>query len=407
MNGGVAEAMVDASSGMTGFVQRLGRCLPYAVFLFFLVLALIMNGSFGGEFYAYRAADRCDGANYIKMAEETFAPVENPFALRVLSPLIVHVVKKNSPLGWDATWYLLTFCAIFASAALVFRFMRYRLRIGALVSTFFVLFLLHTSCYTQFHFHDPFRIDPMNNLLWIVALYALFSDRYRIFCMTLIVGFMNKEVILLLAPLYPLFMWIRHGKLRHWDVGKSILAVMGIVLAYITYRTAVVHRLGEGYVLLGAYQRSALETVQDAVEFQKDLYAIFFVFSFLWVMFFYALYEVFKAYGWRNRYLLATLYLLAALLFGRLFARDANRVFSMLAPLVIPISAVFFSCRTKLEGYLWLPLMLLSYAAINLGWAPQKHHQVLFCVVVLVILAIGRQKASPEEVRMPQELGRI
>ena len=396
-------------AGDTNLMLRLGRYFPYIVFLYFLVLALIMCGSFGGEFYDYFLRAQGDGANYIKMANETFAPVENPFALRVLSPLIVHVVKKNSPLGWDATWYLLTFSALFGSAAVLYSFMRDHLKISALVSAFFVLFLLHTSCYTQFHFHDPFRIDPVNNLLWIVALSCLFTDRYKTFCWVLVVGFMNKEVILLLAPLYPLFMVIRYGKLLHRDVGKSMLAVGAVVLAYLAYRTALVHRLGADYTMLAAYERSAFDTIRDAVEHQKGIYAIFFVFSFLWVMFFYGLFEIFRKYGWRNRYLLASLYLFAALLFGRLFARDANRVFSMLAPMVIPVSALFFSCRTKLKGYLWLPIMLLAYAAINLGWAPQKHHQVALCMVVLVVLAAGRQKAGAEELlaKLPEELGRI
>jgi len=149
----------------------------------------------------------------------------------------------------------------------------------------------------------------------------------------------------------------------------------------------------------------AFATIADAIEHQKDLYALFFVFSFLWIMFFYMLVEIFRKYGWRNRYILASLYLFAALLFGRLFARDANRVFSMMAPMVIPISAVFFATKTKLEGYLWLPLMLLVYMAINLGWVIQQGQQVMLALVVLVILAAGRQKAGPKE--LPGGLGRI
>lgn len=378
-------------------LSRLGRYFPYVVFVYFLILALIMCGSFGGEFYQYYLSARGDGANYIQMAQETFAPVENPFALRILSPLFVHIVKKNSFLGWDATWYLLTFSALFASAAMLYGFMRRHLKLSALISTFFVLFLLHTSCYTQFHFHDPFRIDPLNNLLWIAALYALFSDRYKTFCLILMIGFMNKEVILFLAPLYPLFMVIRHGKLLHRDVGKSVLAIGAVVLAFFAYRTALVHRLGTDYTMMAAYERSALATVTDAVEHQKGIYAIIFVFSFLWVFFFYGLYELFRTYGWRNRYLIGSLYLFAALLFGRLFARDANRVFSMMAPLLIPISGVFFSSHITRKGYLWLPILLLAYAAINLGWVPQKEYQIMISIVVLCAMAVGGVERHPDK----------
>jgi hypothetical protein len=351
-----------------------------------------MYGSFGGKFYQYRLLEQGDAACYIKMAEHTFAQTENPFALRILTPLVVHIIKKNSNqcLGWDFTWYLVTFSAIFGSAVIFYKFLHSHLKLDRLISTFFTLFLLHTFCYTQFHFQDPFRVDPLNNLLWMAALYSLFKDKYLIFCLIVTIGFTNKEVILLLAPLYPIFMIIKNRTLWHRDTAVSVLAVGAIFSAYFIYRTVLTNYIGVcDYAMLSAYDYTPYKTLTDAIEHQKDLYAIFNVFSFLWIMFFYGLYEIFKKYGWRNRYLISALYLCAALLFGRIFARDANRVFSMMAPLVIAVAALFFSACIKSRRHLMAPVLLLAYASINLGWIPQKEYQIMLCIAVLWMVATG------------------
>ncbi|MBU0679013.1 MAG: hypothetical protein KJ626_12955 [Verrucomicrobia bacterium] len=387
------------------------KWLPYALFGYFMLLGLIMYGSFGGEFHEYMLGGKGDAANYIQMADQAFAPVENPFALRILSPFIVHAIKKNSNhlLGWDATWYLVTFGAIYLSAVVFYKLLRRHLKLARSTSVIFTLMLLHTYCYTQFHFQEPFRIDPMNNLFWMLAIYALFADRFAAFCIIVAIGSINKEVILLLAPLYPIIAFARTTKLRDGQVIRSVFAMLSLFAFYFLYRMIVTPIITpEGNGMFTAYGQSGLRTVLDSMEHQKEFHIIFSVFHFLWLFFAFMLYELHKRYGWKNRYLLVSLYLLAAVLFGRLFARDANRVFAMLAPMVIGLSAVFCTIRSTKHAVEWLILMLLIYAGLEMAWFKSVGSQVAMTAAVTAsILLLFKPLADSDNPELLEELERV
>jgi len=371
------------------FSERASRFITYGIFFFYLLLILIMYGSFGGEFHSFMLSVKGDAAAYITMAEHPFTPVENPFGLRILTPLLVRGLRQVSgnTLPWDACWYVITLFALFGSIVFFYKFLRDHLKLDWGASTLAGLFLLSTFAYSAFQLQEPFRIDAVDNLFWMMALYYLFRDRYLVFNVILVVGFINKEVILFLAPLFPIFMLMRYGKISDRRVIRSILIMFFVIGLYLAFRLPLAHNLDGGkYTLMTTYDQTMWGTIMDALEHGKDVYALFFVFGFMWIVFFMALYEMFKRYGWKNRYLVASLYLCSVILFGRLFARDSNRVFSMLAPMVLSLSTVYLSTCFRGDVVRWGSAFLLAYMSISMGWVPERPFQIFLNLAVLFVV---------------------
>src|ERR1700693_2173597 len=115
-----------------------------------------------------------DARFYIQMSQHTFAHVPNPFAFRLLSPLIVHELKKLPGLGLGSSWKFLTFTATYIALIVFFKLLYHQFKLSLFTSTIFTLMLACTYNYTLFNYYDTWLVDPLNNLFYMLAIYFLF-----------------------------------------------------------------------------------------------------------------------------------------------------------------------------------------------------------------------------------------
>lgn len=150
-----------------------------------------------------------DALNYYAMSEHTGAQVDNPFALRMLSPWLVHLAGKVTGLPLDVLWLGFTAAVTLACTVVFFEFCWRHLNLQLFTSAVAAIALGCTFWYGPYAFSNPFLVDPLNNLLYLVALWLVFKRKLVLFTVVIVVGAINKETTLLLAPLYPLLAWTR------------------------------------------------------------------------------------------------------------------------------------------------------------------------------------------------------
>ena len=313
-----------------------------------------------------------DALAYYRMSEQTAAPVDNPFALRMLSPWLVHRAHLLTGLSLDTLWLILTIGATLAAVVVFFEFLWNRLNLQLFTAALTAVALACTFWYAPYVFSNPYLVDPLNNLLYIAALWFAFSRRLTLFTLVVVIGSANKETTLLLAPLYPLLAWTQHRTLRHREVITGLAATVISIAAYIGYRIWAQHLIGGSYGLgAGQGNGSLLENFRFALAATKGTVqlSLFITFHFLWITFAYGLYRFYRREGLRNQLLVASLWLFACCLAGRLLATDTERVFIMMAPLVLGVTAVVLDRQRGENRRLWVGLLIAAYVGLQLRWA--------------------------------------
>ncbi|OOC06179.1 hypothetical protein B0293_14095 [Amycolatopsis azurea DSM 43854] len=316
-----------------------------------------------------------DALNYYAMSEHTGAQVDNPFALRMLSPWLVHMGGKISGLALDTVWVGFTFVITLACTVVFFEFCRRQLKLQTFTSALAAIALGCTFWYGPYAFSNPYLVDPLNNLLYLVALWLLLRRKLVWFTVVVILGAINKETTLLLAPLYPLLTWTRTRSLRDRQVLAGIVAVLIAAVAYIAFRLWAQSLIGGTYGFgSGQANKGLLSNIYFALSSNKrgEHAALFDTFHFFWILFAYGLYHQYRKHGPRNELLIAGGWLILCCLAGRMVATDTQRVFVMLAPLVIALVAITLDNQRTNARQLLTGILVFLYLALNLQFVPNE-----------------------------------
>ncbi|MCX7008841.1 MAG: hypothetical protein NTY53_16615, partial [Kiritimatiellaeota bacterium] len=263
-----------------------------------------MHGKFTGDYYQSPFDGDC--TSYVAMAQNTTTQVAHPFGLRILTPLLVKIIKKNSSglLTWDFTWYLVTCAGLFAAALMFWRLLRTVFAVDLLTANVAVVLLLGNWVYSFFQLHVPFFPDPLNGFFWMAAIYWLHRQRYGLFLITLTVGFLNKEVILFLLPLYPLFVFLDtpDRARRPAALARSLGGMLLVILAYVGFRRGWSHFIGaDHFALFTGWHMGPKELLLYSLSRQKDVLDIYATFHFLWFPFLLMLWQLYRENGWRDK----------------------------------------------------------------------------------------------------------
>ncbi|MEC3976406.1 hypothetical protein [Amycolatopsis sp. H20-H5] len=314
-----------------------------------------------------------DALNYYAMSEHTGARVDNPFALRLLSPWLVHAGNQLTGISLDTLWVAFTFVVTLACTMVFFEFCWKHLKLQLFTSVVAAIALACTFWYAPYALSNPFLVDPLNNLLYLVALWLLLRRKLVWFTVVVVLGAVNKETTLLLAPLYPLLAWTRTRSLRDREVLGGVAAVVVAAVAYLGFRFGAQALIG-GHYALGAGQgnKGLLSNIYFALSSNKrgEHAALFDTFHFFWFIFGYGLYRQFRERGLRGDLFVTGVWLTLCCLAGRLVATDTQRVFVMLAPLVIGLVAVVLDGRRSEARRLWAGVLAFLYVALNLQFVP-------------------------------------
>jgi hypothetical protein len=309
-----------------------------------------------------------DALNYYEMSQHTGARVENPFALRMLSPWLVHVANKLTGLSLDSLWLAFTLVMTLASVIVFFEFLWTHLKLQLFTSAFAAAALACTFWYAPYALSNPYLVDPLNNLLYLIALWLLFRRKLIWFTVVIIVGTINKETTLLLAPLYPILAWTRSRTWRDKDVLWGVLACVVAIAAYIGFRFWATSLIGGAYGFgAGQANNGLLGNVRFALSSGKQSLhtALFDTFHFFWLIFAYGLYREYRRRGLQSVLLVASAWLALCCLAGRLVATDTQRVFVMMAPLVLGLVAVLLDEQRTEARRLWIGVLFFLYVVLN------------------------------------------
>lgn len=249
-----------------------------------------------------------------------------------------------------------------------------------------------TYWFACFNFADPYLVDPVANATIVAALYACLRRRPAWFAVAMLVGIMDKETMILFAPLYVIVAWARREPWRGRDMvgGGAITVAAGVF--YFGFHAYVRSKLpsGGGYApLTGTDGHSITNNFRSSVSAMKDQqqFAIFDTAHFLWLFFLFGLYYCYRRNGWRNETLALGAYTFVVCSFGRLFASDLQRVYAMMTPVIILVAAVY--CLSLLdtgEDRLWIIMLSLVYVAINLRWVPVGTNVYLDLAAIAVFI---------------------
>ncbi len=365
--------------------RALDTWIPALLMFVFLGLILIQEAAFSGRQYKDPGDGDCD--YYIAQAVRPFSVRVNPFAFRSLTPLLVQSIKRNSCnlLGWDGAWYVFTFALLYGTGLLFFRFCRRVLNLSPSTACLAALMLLANWIYARFQLQIPFYPDPLNNFLWMLAFYWLFTERWSWFYITLAIGMFNKEVILFLAPLGPLFLYLKTGRLWSKPVLRHAMAAAAVCGLYYLYRTGLGRYWDmQEYRLLSTNDWGIESTLLIGLNLQKSLWYLFNTFGFLWITFIFMLHELHTAHGWRSRYLATSLVVFGICLFSRLYSTDVTRIFVMMSPLVVGLSVAYLARVFGERRFVSLVALFFLMLAGNQEWISDKTSLVVLNGVALL-----------------------
>lgn len=376
-----------------------------AVYSALLVVGFFAVVSYGKLQHNARDAAKNDAVRYIEMSEDTFAAVDNPFALRLLTPWLVRKVSALTGIAPDTVWLALTFVATMGALITIYELMRRSFRLSVGTSTVAVLLLAVTYNYTSYNYGNFWLVDPLNNLVFALALFCVFERKLVLFVGVLLVGMVNKETAVLLAPLFPLLQWARVGRLRDKTVVLAAGASVAVVVAYLVFRAWAQSRIGDNGTWIDQSVTNIARIVLSSRPRGEHL-AVFGIFNFLWVVFAYGLYRQYRASGLRSELLIASSYLFMCCLIGRMQATDTERVWVMLAPLVVVVAATVFDDWRSEAQRLWLVVLAAVYAALNFAWFAGESAVLVNLAALVVFVLVVHPPLRLTGLTVHGELGR-
>jgi len=360
--------------------------------------ALLVVGLFGLISYGRLQSDARSGAfgdalNYIAMSERTFAPVDAPFSYRLLTPWTVRHISAITGVAPDTVWLGLTFAATTAALFVVYEWLRGPLGVRPSTALYATLLLSVTFYYTSYNYGNFWLVDPVNNLACALALYFAFRGRLFLFTAVIAVGFLNKEAVLLMAPLYPVVAWARSGRLRDRAVVGGAVSVVGLAAAYLAFRAWASAQIGPHGTFLNGDVIALARMVLSSRPGSEQL-AVYGVFGFLWVVLVYGLHQQYRRVGLRSELLLASGYVFVICFLSRLQATDTERVFVMMAPLVAGVAAIVFDSWRGEARSVWMWVLGLVYAALNFSWFTGQTGTLVSLGTVVAFVYLVRKQAG-------------
>jgi hypothetical protein len=293
-----------------------------------------------------------DTRHYALMAQDpTYLP-RLPYAFRVLTPLLVQLM----PLETVSAFTVVTLAGLWLCALFLYAFLR-ALGLGPWATGAGVVLFLGSGATTR-ALTTPLYVDTLTYLTELAAFYFLLVRREAFFGATLVLGTLNRETTLFLAPVY-LLQLRDAGRLRRSDLPRVALVLGAPVVALLA--VAATKLVANGALVDGAGALAPrARTFEQNVPSLADLADIYSVFGAAWLL---------AAANLRQ----APRIIRHGLAFGLLVVLqlavsrgDESRNLSHLLPLVIPLAALEFQRLPKAPAAGLLLACLAS--VVNARW---------------------------------------
>ncbi|KAF5057528.1 hypothetical protein DSECCO2_355810 [anaerobic digester metagenome] len=319
--------------------------------------------------YGFSAITTPDSSFYLQMSLNPFQRVNAPYTYRVLTPLLVYVL----PLSHWTGFTIINSSGIIATGVLMYYYLK-KLKFSPLIS-FLGLILFLFAPATIYLFYNIALVDSLSFLLFLLAFYAILIENDIIYVITLILGILNKETILLTLPVYFFYTLKNQGRTNAIKKTILMLAIASIIFISIRYY----------YGFTSHYSlTNAIDMIKFHINNQSMLFVSYFLtFSSLWLIALMNLNEV------KNDFLKISLITLPFIFLQMLLATDVYRVLAITFPIIIPISLYIYKVK-KAKLYLYFLLSILSLFAylvwLSIGYFVYPLDIMLFMGIPLQIL---------------------
>jgi hypothetical protein len=315
-----------------------------------------------------------DTRHYGLMAEDPSYLPRLPYAFRVLTPTLVHLLPLDTATGFS----VVTLVALWLSAVVLYFFLR---RLGCdrwSARSGVVLFL---GCGATIRLlTTPTYVDGLTYLTELAAFACLACGRERLLALTLTLGVLNRETALLLIPVY-LLERRAAGRLSRFDLPRAALVAGLPLVALLAVAKVKISLAGGPGVALAALETKPRTFVQNVPSFQ-DLADIYAVFGAAWLL---APFALRQAPPLLRRGLIFGALVVAQLLVSR---GDESRNLSHLLVLILPLTTLELR-RQVGPGRLTVALACLV-STVNYRWVVLPNIAVRYLLVALsTVTALG------------------
>jgi len=172
--------------------------------------------------------DSGDHILYISMAEGNIERI--PFGSRVLVPLIARALSFIVSL--ELGFYVITFLSICAASIVIFLVL-HELGFGFELALAGEVAFLSLGFTTKLFVFDFWLVDPFLIFCLMLSLFALARNDDRLFLISIILGVLTKETMLLMIPAYFFLNWRRNGSNREHIIKTTIFGSISVGLFFI------------------------------------------------------------------------------------------------------------------------------------------------------------------------------
>ena len=138
-----------------------------------------------------------DHHKYIAMATDNpFGYGKAPFNRRILTPLLAQVL----PFDIQRNFQVISFFGIFGTGVAAYYLVK-AFGLSAALATTGMLMFFSMRWATEFIIADFWLSDALSYLIMVLCVYCIVTNRDALFALLLVIGALNKESIILVAPL--------------------------------------------------------------------------------------------------------------------------------------------------------------------------------------------------------------
>ncbi len=317
------------------------------VFLFSSTIVILILFLGKNLVYGFSAITTLDSSFYLQMSFNPFQRVSDPYTYRVLTPFLVYALPLSP---WNS-FTAINSSGIIATGVLMYYYLK-KLEFSTLISFLGLIFFLFAPI-TIYLFYNIALVDSLSFLLFLLAFYAILIENDKIYLISLILGILNKETILLTLPVYFFYTLKNQEKTKAIKKAILMLAIPTIIFISIRY-------------YYGFTSHYSVASAIGMLKFHVNNYSIllfasyFLTFSSLWLIALLNFNEI------KNDFLKISLISLPFIFLQILLATDVYRVLAITFPIIIPISLYIYKVK-KVKLFLCFLLSILSLFAY-LAW---------------------------------------
>jgi len=305
-----------------------------STFLFFVSLAALIFVHAFVEFEGNNAVSRPGDAEiYFKMAENPCQFISAPESYRIIVPLLVHISGLPTGLGFLLINSLLLYITIVAYYLYLrgFEFKQRKAMEGAgvLISSFLFWYAIHNYC----------LVDSLTYLSLLICFIAIQRKLHVLYWASLLVGALNKEVVIFTIPLY----WLHcHGSTLCNKQSRFKKVALPLVLSIVSALPVfIIPKFYLKWILGPAFAPQShismptiIKIVHERIITPTFLHNVFHVFSIYWV---FVAFNII-ACKQNRRCLLNSLPFLLLVISLLFVATDTARMLIYMFPILGPIS---------------------------------------------------------------------